>query len=79
MTEILMKIAAWGKFLERIPSILEANPKVRASLLPVIVALRLLNREQVNAPLEVLKVAADVLDAINARRAEGNPFGSVRV
>lgn len=75
MTEMLMEVGAWGKFLDRIPSVLEASPKVRASLLPVIVALRWLNREQVSAPPEVLEVASDVLDTINARRAEGNPFG----
>lgn len=75
MTEALMEVGAWGKFLDRIPSVLEASPKVRASLLPVIVALRLLNCEQVSAPPEVLEVASDVLDTINARRAEGNPFG----
>lgn len=75
MTKVLMGAGALGKFLDRIPSILEASPKVRASLLPVIVALRLLNREQASAPPEVLEVASDVLDTINARRAEGNPFG----
>lgn len=75
MTKVLMGAGALGTFLDRIPSILEASPKVRASLLPVIVALRLLNREQASAPPEVLEVASDVLDTINARRAEGNPFG----
>ena len=75
MTKIVMDAGAVGKFADRIPSVLEASPKVRASLLPVIVALRLLNREQVSAPPEVLEVASDVLDTINARRAEGNPFG----
>ncbi len=75
MTMALMGAGASGKFLDRIPSVLEASPKVRASLLPVIVALRLLNREQVSVPPEVLEVASDVLDTINAQRAEGNPFG----
>ena len=75
MTTVLMGAGALGRFLDRIPSVLEASPNVRASLLPVIVALRLLNREQVSAPPEVLEVASDVLDTIHARRAEGNPFG----
>ena len=75
MTKGLLGAGALGKFLDRIPSMLEASPTVRASLLPVIVALRLLNREQVSAPPEVLEVASDVLDTINAQRAEGNPFG----
>ena len=79
MTKALMGAGASGKFLDRIPSVLEASPKVRASMLPVIVALRWLNREQVSAPPEVLEVASDVLDTINAQRAEGNLFGSVRV
>ncbi len=79
MTKALMGAGASGKFLDRIPSVLEASPKVRASMLPVIVALRWLNREQVSAPPEVLEVASDVLDTINVQRAEGDPFGSVRV
>ena len=79
MTNVLMGAGALGKFLDRIPSILEASPKVRASVFPVIVALRLLNREQVSAPPEVMEVAADVLDTINARRAEGSPSVPVQM
>ena len=79
MTKALIGAGASGKFLDRIPSVLEASPKARASLLPVIVALRLLNREQVSVPPEVLEVASDVLDTINTWRVEGNPSSPVRV
>ena len=63
MTIALIEVGAHGKFLDQIPSILEGQSRVRDSLLPVIIALRMSHGDEVSAPLEVLKVAWDVWDS----------------
>ena len=75
MIKMLTEVGVRGRFLDQIPLILEERPQVRECLLPAIVALRVLNGEQVSAPQEVMEVAADVLASIRAASGAGHATG----
>ena len=77
MIKVLIEAGARGKSLDRIPSILEKRPQVRESMFPAIVALRVLNGEQVSAPPEVMEVAFDVLKSIELASRTGPSPGSL--
>lgn len=78
MVATLIKVGACGRFLDQIPAVLEECPQVRESMLPVIVALRKLNGEQVSAPQEVIEVALDVVKTIKSANRTGHSPGSLR-
>ena len=77
MAAAMIEIGVREVFLDQIPSILEGRPQVRESLLPVIVALRMLNGEQVSAPKEVMEVTSDILESIKAASRVGHSAGSL--
>lgn len=77
MIKVLIEAGARGKSLDRIPSVLEKRPQVRESMFPAIVALRVLNGEQVSVPPEVMEVASDILESIKSVRMPGQSPSSL--
>ena len=56
--------------------ILSSDKAKSDALVPLIVALRLHTGEEVRAPTEVLEVAADIRERIEAKAAKGTPVTS---
>ena len=76
MLRIVPELVATGASTRNLVEILSSNKSKSDALVPLIVALRQHTGEEVRAPVEVLEVAADIRERIEARVANGPPVAS---
>ena len=70
------ELIATGASTHELVEILSSDKAKSDALAPLIVALRQRTGEEVRAPVEVLEVAADIRERIEARAAKGAPVAS---
>ena len=76
MQRIVPELVATGASAHELVDILLSDKSKSDALVPLIVALRQHTGEAVRAPVEVLEVAADIRERIEARAAKGAPVTS---
>ena len=76
MQKIVPELIATGASTHELVEILSSDKAKSDALAPLIVALRQRTGEEVRAPVEVLEVAADIRERIEARAAKGTPVAS---
>ena len=76
MQRIVPELIATGASERDLVEILSSDKVKSGTLTPLIVALRQRTGEEARAPIEVLEVAADIRERIEARAAKGAPVTS---